>query len=172
METNPHHPFVKLAIEAIDHYTKSGETLAASENLPPEQKTPRGVFVSIKKSGRLRGCIGTIRPVRENLAEEIIANAVSAAARDPRFDPVADSELEQLDITVDVLTVPEPVEDVSELDPKKYGIIVSREYQQGVLLPDIGVKTVAEQIEICRQKADITPGEEVEIQKFEVVRYY
>ena len=75
METNPHHPFVKLAIEAIDHYTKSGETLAAPENLPLEQKTPRGVFVSIKKSGRLRGCIGTIRPVRENLAEEITPSA-------------------------------------------------------------------------------------------------
>lgn len=167
-----HHPVVQLAIEAIDSYVRSGKTPAPPAELPDELQVRRGTFVSIKKSGKLRGCIGTIRPYRENLAEEIIGNAISAATKDPRFNPITVKELDQLEISVDVLSEAEPVRDISELDPKRYGIIVSRGHKQGVLLPDIGVETVAEQIKICRRKADIKSGEEVEIQKFTVVRFH
>jgi AmmeMemoRadiSam system protein A len=172
MDKTEHHPLVKLAIEAIERYVKSGEIAAPPGELPPELKVRRGAFVSIKKSGRLRGCIGTIRPVRGNLAEEIIHNAVSAAAKDPRFDPVMQEELADLEVSVDVLTEPQPVKDTGELDPKRFGVIVSKGYQQGVLLPDIGVDTVEEQLRICRQKAGIGDDEETDIYKFEVVRYH
>ena len=171
MDTNQHHPFVKLAVEAIENYIKQGEVTAPPEALPPELKVRRGVFVSIKKTGRLRGCIGTIRPAGETLAEEIINNAISAATKDPRFEPVTEEELRDLIISVDVLSEPQPVIDVGDLNPKQYGVIVSKGYQQGVLLPDIGVETVEEQLRICRQKADIKDDEKTDIYKFEAVRY-
>lgn len=171
MGADPRHPFVQLAMDAIETYVKKWKAMRPPVDLPDEFRVRRGAFVSIKKFGNLRGCIGTIRPTRPNLAEEIISNAISAAVRDPRFDPIAGEELAALEVSVDVLTEPEPVKDLSELDPKRYGVIVSKGYLQGVLLPDIGVETVEEQIDICRRKAGIMSHEEVEIQKFQVVRY-
>lgn len=172
MGASQHHPFVQLAIDAIETYVKSGVVMALPKSPPEELKAQRGVFVSIKKFGNLRGCIGTIRPARDNLAEEIISNAISAATKDPRFEPVTEEELDKLEVSVDVLTEPEPVKDIAELDPRRFGVIVSKGFRQGVLLPDIGVETVAEQLEISRHKAGIMPEEEVDIYKFEVVRYH
>jgi hypothetical protein len=131
-----------------------------------------GVFVSLKKYGELRGCIGTFEPTRANVAEEIIANAISSATRDPRFPPVNTAELPHLSYSVDVLTKPEPVESQNELDPKRYGVIVESGGQRGLLLPDLeGVNTVEEQISICRQKGGILPHEPVKLYRFEVKRY-
>jgi AmmeMemoRadiSam system protein A len=145
--------------------------ITVPDDLIPILGERNGTFVSIKKKGRLRGCIGTIKPIKKNLGEEIISNAISAATKDPRFEPVRRDELDKLEISVDVLTDPRPVEDAEELDPKRYGIIVSNGVRQGVLLPDIEVQTVARQVEICRDKAGIKPEEVVEIKKFEVERY-
>jgi AmmeMemoRadiSam system protein A len=130
------------------------------------------VFVSLKKNGNLRGCIGTIEPVQENMAAEIIHNAVSAGLNDPRFWPVELEELPELEISVDVLTAPEPVNDFRELDPKKYGVIVSSKGRKGVLLPDIEeITTVEEQIHVAMMKAGIKPDEPVKIERFQVKRY-
>jgi len=105
-------------------------------------KEKAGVFVSIHKKGELRGCIGTFEPQEKNVAAEVIANAVSSATRDPRFPPVEPDELKDLDYSVDVLTHPEPVEDESCLDPKKYGVIVACGWRRGLFLPDLdGVDT-------------------------------
>jgi AmmeMemoRadiSam system protein A len=165
-------PLVQLAKDTIDAYIREGKRIRPPEELTPEMKKRAGVFVSIHKGEDLRGCIGTIEPARENVAEEIIANAISASTQDPRFDPITPEELKDLDINVDVLTEPEPVKDASTLDPKKYGVIVECGYRRGLLLPDLpGVESVQEQINICRAKGGIRPGEPVKLYKFEVKRY-
>ena len=131
-----------------------------------------GAFVSLKKHGELRGCIGTIEPVRRNLAEEIINNAVSAGVDDPRFWAVQLEELPELTISVDVLAPPEPIDDEDDLDPKRYGVIVSARGRVGLLLPNLeGIDTVAEQVGIARQKAGLRPDEPVQLARFEVTRY-
>jgi len=166
-------PLVKLAHEAIDAYVKEGRIMQPPPVLTPEMKEKAGVFVSIHKSGELRGCIGTFEPSRPSVAEEIIVNAISAAVRDPRFEPVQEEELKDLDISVDVLTPPEPIESKEQLNPKKYGAIVQRGARRGLLLPDLeGVDTAEQQIDICRLKADIMPGEKVRLYRFEVKRYH
>ena len=165
------HPLVKLAKETVETYVKEGKT-HQPEKLTPKMREKAGVFVSIHKLGELRGCIGTFEPQGNNVAEEIITNAISSATRDPRFPPIAPDELGDLDYSVDVLTTPEPVESKDQLDPKKYGVIVECGMRRGLLLPDLeGVDTVDYQIDICRQKAGIAPDEPIKLYRFEVKRY-
>jgi len=165
------HPLVELAKETVESYIREGKT-PQPEELTPEMKERAGVFVSIHKHGELRGCIGTFEPTKDNVAEEIIANAISSATRDPRFPPMAASELSDLEYSVDVLTKPEPVENASQLDPRKYGVIVESGVRRGLLLPDLeGVATVERQIEICRLKAGILADEPVKLYRFQVERF-
>ncbi|HDP37015.1 MAG TPA: AmmeMemoRadiSam system protein A [Candidatus Atribacteria bacterium] len=166
--------YAKLAKEAIKNYIKQGKIITPPKDLPEEMINQRaGVFVSLKKFGDLRGCIGTFMPTQENIAQEIIKNAISAAVDDPRFPPVTVSELEDLSISVDVLSAPEEVKDISQLDPKKYGVIVSSGYKKGLLLPDLeGVDTAEYQIDIAKRKAGIYPDEKVKLYRFEVKRYF
>jgi AmmeMemoRadiSam system protein A len=166
------HPLVRLAEETIRNYIQEGQVISPPEEVTPEMRKRAGVFVSLKKRGQLRGCIGTIEPMEENVAQEIIRNAIAAATRDPRFPAVRREELDDLDISVDVLTTPEPVKGMEDLDPKRYGVIVECGWRRGLLLPDLeGVDTVEYQIEICRQKAGIGPHEPVQLYRFEVIRY-
>ncbi len=164
-------PLVKLAKDAVETYVRTGRIIEPPQDMPDEWKRRAGAFVSLKKNRQLRGCIGTIYPVKKNLAEEVIRNAISAATEDPRFMPVTEDELSELTYSVDVLSPPEKVKDLNELDPKKYGIIVSRGARKGVLLPDLeGVNTVAEQLSIALMKAGIREDEEFEVYKFTVRR--
>ena len=132
-----------------------------------------GVFVSLHEHGRLRGCIGTIGPVTPCIADEIIRNGISACSEDPRFDPVRPNELDQLEISVDVLGEPQDIASTDELDPQRYGVIVSNGGRRGLLLPMLdGVDTVAEQVEIAMRKGGIGPHEPgTTFQRFEVVRH-
>ncbi len=165
------HPLVKLAKKTVESFIRDGKTIPPPE-LTPEMKEKAGVFVSIHKSGELRGCIGTFEPQRANVAEEVMANAVASATRDPRFSPVTADELDELEYSVDVLTRPEPVKGQEQLDHKRYGVIVECGWRKGLLLPDLeGVDSVDYQIEICRQKAGIMPDEPVRLYRFEVKRY-
>jgi len=165
------HPVVELAKKTLESYIRDGKVPQLRE-LTPEMKEQAGVFVSIHKHGELRGCIGTFEPTKDNIAEEIIANAISSATRDPRFPPVATSELDDLEYSVDILSKPEPVDDESQLDPKKHGVIVESGLRRGLLLPDLeGVDSVEEQIAICRLKAGISPGEPVNLYRFQVRRF-
>lgn len=164
-------PIAKLARRTVETFIKEGDT-PRLEELTPEMKEKAGVFVSIHKLGELRGCIGTFEPTQANVAEEIIANAISSATRDPRFPPIAPGELKDLDYSVDVLTHPEPVDSKDQLDPGKYGVIVQCGYRRGLLLPDLdGVDSADFQIDICRQKAGIMSDEPVKLYRFEVKRY-
>lgn len=165
------HPIAKLAKEAVESYIGQGK-VHRPKNLTAEMKEKAGVFVSIKKHGQLRGCIGTFEPTQRSIAEEIVANAISSATGDPRFLPVRASELPDLEYSVDVLTKPEPVDSAEHLDPKKYGIIVECGYRRGLLLPDLqGVDSVEEQIDICRAKAGISSEEPIKLYRFQVRRY-
>jgi AmmeMemoRadiSam system protein B/AmmeMemoRadiSam system protein A len=166
------HPLVALAKETVETYVREGKTPSPPANPTPEMKEKAGTFVSIHKHGALRGCIGTFEPQYGNVAEEIITNAVSSATRDPRFLPIAPEELKDLDYSVDVLTSPELIDDESQLDPRRYGVIVEAGWRRGLLLPDLeGVDTVEYQIDVCRQKGGISPDEPVQLYRFEVKRY-
>jgi AmmeMemoRadiSam system protein A len=165
------HRLVQLAKRTVERYVKEGKVIK-TEELTPEMRERAGVFVSIHKGGELRGCIGTFEPQRANVAEEVIANAISSATRDPRFFPITPDELEDLDYSVDVLTTPEPVKSQDQLDAKRYGVIVEAGWRKGLLLPDLeGVDSVDYQIDICRQKAGIAADEPVKLYRFEVRRY-
>ena len=168
-----HSPHVKLALAAIQAYVCEGRVVDVGPDVPEELLTScAGAFVSLKKDGALRGCIGTIEPMQATLAEEIITNAISAAVRDPRFMPVEPSELGSLKCSVDVLTAPEGVHDWRDLDPKRYGVIVESGIRRGLLLPDLeGVDTVEEQVGIARRKAFINGDEPIKLYRFEVQRH-
>ncbi len=165
-------PHVSLARQAVEAYVRHQKVVSAPEPLPAGMERAAGVFCSIHKGGQLRGCIGTTEPVRANVAEEIISNAISAAMRDQRFEPVEPDELDDLVFSVDVLSEPEPISGPAELDPIRYGVIVRRGGRVGLLLPDLdGIDTIEEQVSIARRKAGIGERERVELARFEVTRY-
>jgi AmmeMemoRadiSam system protein A/AmmeMemoRadiSam system protein B len=161
---------VKLARESLTHYVLNGEYLKYPKYANALKNKRSGVFVSIKKEGQLRGCIGTMQPTTDSIGDEIIHNAVSAAINDPRFTAISESELTSLDISVDVLNEPTPATK-HDLNPKKYGVIVRRGLKSGVLLPNLeGINTVEQQLSIVLKKAGIT-NDNYTIERFEVIRY-
>ncbi len=169
-------PLVALARLSLETYVKTGRYVSLPQGLPKEVTARKaGAFVSLKKYGQLRGCIGTIAPTRDSLAEEILRNAVSAGTGDPRFAPVKEDELNALVYSVDVLGEAEAIAGKEELDPKKYGVIVEQGRRRGLLLPDLaGVDSVDQQIEIACQKAGIgsdSSDEPVKLYRFQVVRH-
>ena len=165
--------YVQLARQSLESYILKRKRIPMPEDLPEEMlHTRAGAFVSIHKNGALRGCIGTIGPTTDCVAQEIINNAISAATNDPRFPAISPEELQCLEINVDVLGEPEDIESEDELDVKKYGVIVSSVGKRGLLLPDLeGVDTVEQQIAIAKQKAGIHKFESVKLQRFEVIRH-
>lgn len=167
-------PWVRLARLSLETYLRTGKPLPTLPDDLPDEMTRQaaGTFVSLHKNGQLRGCIGTIAPTTEQVAQEIVQNAVSAGTRDPRFPPVRVQELDELEYSVDVLGQPEPVESAAQLDPKRYGVIVSYGRRRGLLLPDLdGVDTVEQQLAIARQKGGIRAEDPYTIQRFVVVRH-
>jgi AmmeMemoRadiSam system protein A len=174
-EAMPADPIVALARRAVETFVREGRPEEPS--LPAEVHPERaGVFVSLHNpDGSLRGCIGTFASSRPTLAEEIVGNAISAAARDPRFPPVREEELSGVDISVDVLGEPEEVSGLSDLDPKRYGIIVQTgDGRQALLLPDLeGVDTIEQQVDITCRKGGIDPARDhYRIFRFEVERHH
>jgi hypothetical protein len=170
------HQLAAWAKKVIAAYVKDGVVIPPprDDETTDEMREKAGVFVSLKIRGQLRGCIGTFMPTEENVALEILNNAISAATRDPRFDPVVPHELDSITYSVDLLSMPEKVSDISELDPKNYGVIVVKGPRKGLLLPDLeGVDTVGEQLSITKMKAGIDPKDnDVEIFRFRVRRFH
>jgi AmmeMemoRadiSam system protein A len=171
------HPLVQLAQRTIEAYVREKRHTDPPQELTEEMQRQAGTFVTIRHQGQLRGCIGTIEPACENVAEEVIHNAISAATRDPRFSPVRSDELQDLEVKVDVLGEPELINSEEELDPKRYGLIVQsivQPWKRGLLLPNLeGIDTVEKQVYWTRyHKAGITdPDEPVKMLRFEVKRY-
>ena len=164
--------YVQLARAALESYIHDGKVIDVPPGLPDEMYTQRaGTFVSLKKHGRLRGCIGTISATKDSLAKEIIANALNAGTDDPRFPPVTADELPELVYSVDVLGESEPAQP-ADLDAERYGVIVTNGWRRGLLLPNLeGVDSPQEQISIALSKAGISPEEPYSIERFEVVRH-
>jgi len=166
------HKYVRIARKAIKKYVNENKEINLEGEISPDMEKRAGVFVSLKKRGKLRGCIGTIKPTQDNLASEITNNAISAATRDPRFAPVIAEEVDELDINVDVMGEPEKITGPQQLDVQKYGVIVEKGWRSGLLLPDLeGIDSVEKQIDVARRKAGIGRNEEVELYRFKVERY-
>ncbi len=167
-------PYVKLARKTIETYIKEGRVIKVPDGLPSEMyEKSAGAFVSLHIRGGLRGCIGTIAATCDCVAEEIIQNAISASTKDPRFEPVEESELDRLEYSVDVLGDAEDIDSKDKLDVKRYGVIVTNGFKRGLLLPDLdGVDSVDDQIAIAKRKAGIGAYEKVDLQRFEVVRHH
>ena len=163
-----------LARRAVETFTLTGEVLAPLISQEGLLAARAPCFVCLKtRDGELRGCIGTIEPAKDTLAQEIVANAISAATNDPRFDAVGETELGEMVYSVDVL-LPAETAAMEELDPSIYGVIVEDESEsrRGLLLPDIpGVDTAIQQVEIAKRKAGISPETPVKLSRFKVERY-
>lgn len=179
------HPLVNLAKKSVETFIKKGEIISSPEDVPEEFLSKKGgIFVTIEREHRLRGCIGTYLPTKENIAEEVIYNAIAAAKEDYRFSPIQEEELSYLSYTVYILNEPELIKNIYGLNPKEYGIIVksipiveSREevtfdgtipYKCGLLLPDLeGIDSAEKQVSLACQKAMIDPKKE----KFLIYRF-
>ena len=175
---NPKSIHTKTAFVAISEYLKTGNVLMnEKKEIPKELAGKNACFVTLRSgNGDLRGCIGTLSPVYENLYTEIVKNAISSAVRDSRFSKLTIRELNDISLSVEVLSEPELVQNNEQLDPRKYGLIISDgSYRRGVLLPDIeGVDTVTEQIRIVKQKAGIyeIKNDNLEFYRFTTDRFY
>jgi AmmeMemoRadiSam system protein A len=164
---------VSLARRTLEAYVRGNKKIVPDLSADAVLSEKAGVFVSLKKHGQLRGCIGTIMPTTANVGSEIVNNVISAGTRDPRFDPVEAEELDDLVYSVDVLQSPEPINSIAELDVKRYGVIVRSGRRSGLLLPNLdSINTPEQQVAIARQKGGIGPEEPVQLERFEVVRYH
>ena len=167
-------PCIRLARLSVETVVRTGKPATLPPDVPAELLTTRaGAFVSLHEHGELRGCIGTISATCDNIAREILQNGVSACLRDPRFDPVRPDELDYLEYSVDILSPAEPIDSADELDVKRYGVIVTKGWRRGLLLPNLeGVDTVADQLAIAKRKAGISSrDDDVRLERFEVVRH-
>jgi len=156
--------YTDLAFRSIAEYLTQGNTyVIEQESIAPPLLQQKSCFVSIHLAQNcdLRGCIGTITPVYDSLFFEIIHNAVSAATRDPRFSSLTLRELQKIQLSVDVLSIPIKVENLLGHNPKTHGLIISdSKGRKGVLLPDLeGIDTAKQQEEIVKKKAGIYWGE-------------
>lgn len=167
-------PYVQLARLSVETFVKTGRPATLPEDVPEELLSQRaGAFVSLHERGELRGCIGTISATESSIALEIIRNGIHACSRDPRFEPVRENELDHIEYSVDVLGRAEAIQSPDELDPRRYGVIVTKGWKRGLLLPNLdGIDTVADQIAIAKRKAGIDPADDnVQLERFEVVRH-
>lgn len=171
--------YTRLARLNLNNYFNNGKLLTVDElitnnifdNNSKLLNDKKGVFVSLKINGDLRGCIGTTEPTTDSIAEEIINNSISAALNDPRFSPLRKEELLAIDISVDILYPPEPTT-FEELDPKNYGVIVSCGNRRGLLLPNLeGIDTADKQVAIAMEKGNIMPNENYSLERFKVERF-
>jgi len=176
---SPKTVYTRIAFQVIQSLFRDQDIDSLKlDNIPDElYETRRGCFVSIHlKSGELRGCIGTIEPVEENLYNEIVRNAIAASSRDSRFSPIGEDELEEIELSVDVLSEPELIHSIDDLDPAIYGLIISDgEYSRGVLLPGLdGIDSVEQQINIVKKKAGLenNANESLKFYRFTSNRYY
>lgn len=171
------HPLANLAKSTVESYIQNnGEIISPPLDFPNEfMQKKAGVFVSIRSNNKLRGCIGTYLPAKENIARETIANAILAATSDNRFQKIQSSDLASLKYEVYVLGLPEPVNSTDSLNPAKYGIIVySASSNRGaLLLPGLdGIDTVEAQLSATCKKAGIDrQNEKISLQRFEAQKF-
>jgi AmmeMemoRadiSam system protein A len=168
-------PYTKLAREAVTSYLKSSKSLKLDEIANKRMLNDQaGAFVSLhnKKDGTLRGCIGTFTPTCENIAQEIVKNSISAALKDPRFPPLNEKDISEITFSVDIIGKIKPVNEIKDLNPKEFGILVKKSGQTGLLLPNLkNIESPEIQVKIACQKAGINPNSDYKIFKFKAERH-
>jgi AmmeMemoRadiSam system protein A len=163
---------VGLVREAVERYVRTGHPLEPPPDLPRLFHEPGAAFVSLRMEGWLRGCIGRFIPARPRLVDDLLASAILAATRDPRYPPVRPHELAELRYEVSLLEGLEPVDDLAGLDPRTYGLVVQGARRRGGLLPGVpGVETAAQQVVIARIKAGVQPEDPVRLFRFRARHY-
>lgn len=129
---------LKLARSALESHL-TGKTLFKQDDLPPEFKEKRGLFVTLKKGEELRGCIGQLEghfPLYKTIQEMAIASAFS----DSRFLPLTREELCQIKIEISVLTPLQKVENLNEIVIGRHGLLIRKGLNSGVFLPQVPVE--------------------------------
>lgn len=130
---------LRVARTTIEHVI-GGQGVGAEDATGDESPTINaGAFVSLHKKGQLRGCIGTFETTRP-VVEQVVEMAEAAATRDPRFSPVAQAEIADLDIEISVLTPPRDIDGIDEIIVGKHGLVISQGYRRGVLLPQVATE--------------------------------
>jgi AMMECR1 domain-containing protein/aromatic ring-opening dioxygenase LigB subunit len=162
-----HRALLDVANDALDAWL-TGRDRAVYVDVDATDVT--GVFVTWRHHGELRGCIGTLALEGAAVDHVVAEYAVAAASRDARFAPVASvDEARWIKPEISLLQASLPVHDLRDLDPKVWGIEVSRGQRRGVLLPDLdGVETVTEQLHNAKSKAGIAVDEDCAIRRFRV----
>jgi AmmeMemoRadiSam system protein A len=156
-----------LGRRAIETYLRSRQLIEPPEPIPIEWQAPSAAFVTLRKHGEMRGCVGSTQPTEATAAHELIRYAIASAVRDPRFDPVRLDEVPQLTIRVQLLGPAEPITDISHLDPASYGIVVRSGERQALLLPGIEeIHTPEQQLRAACQKAGIDPHAALQLERF------
>jgi len=148
---------IKLARETIEGYVLKG-MIGRFDTKDEELQQQSGAFVTIHNNGRLRGCIGMIES-KQKLYETIIEMAIQAARNDPRFEPVDEKELREIDIELSVLSQPRRINSLDEFDIENHGIILKKGFASGVFLPQVAAETGWSKEELlenlCTQKAGL-----------------
>jgi len=129
---------LRLARSAVTEFI-ARQTVIVDPTQNPKLLSAKGVFVTLKKRGELRGCIGFIEPVAP-LSQAVIRAAIYAATEDPRFPPVGPGELKDLTFELSVLTPPKEITNCGLVQVGRHGIVISRDGQKGVLLPQVPVE--------------------------------
>lgn len=126
---------LRLARQTIEQYLKSGKTPQIKMD-DEHLKEKRGAFVTLKVNDQLRGCIGYPLPYKP-LYETIVDVAISAATQDYRFQPLTYEELKETKIEISVLSLPQLIKEVKEIEVGRHGIVISKGLNKGLLLPQV-----------------------------------
>ena len=156
-----------LGRRAIETYLRSHQLIEPPEPIPMEWQAPSAAFVTLRKNGAMRGCVGSTRPTEATAAHELIRYAIASAVRDPRFHPVRLDEVPLLSIRVQLLDPAEPLTDITRIDPRTDGIIVRSGDRQALLLPGIEeIVTPEQQLRAACQKAGIDRHAALQVERF------
>ncbi len=165
--------YVSLARHSIETYVTTGRRLRIPSNLPPQMfEGQKGVFITIREKGALRGCLGSAKGLTKNVATEIVTNAMKAATEDPRFNPISKEDLDFLTMSVFVVTGLMEVKSVTDLDPNVYGLVVEYDGKHATLLPGLStVHTAAEQLALAKRKAGIMQDDKCRLYRFTIEKH-
>jgi uncharacterized protein len=160
LNNNQKKELLEIARKAVENYVREGkipEFKVENERLQRRE----GAFVTLRKGGELRGCIGQIVPAGKPLWKVARDMAIAAASEDHRFNPVAKNELDKLDYEISVLSVPEKIDNWQNIKLGKHGVIMEKGRQGGVFLPQVATETgwgLEEFLsQLCSQKAGLDP---------------
>lgn len=129
---------LSMAKTALEEHVRNGRTPAIAIT-DPRLKADGAVFVTIKKKGSLRGCIGHVRAVMP-LYQSVMKNAVAASSGDPRFPPVTQEELKDIDIEISILSPLVQVQDVKNIQVGQHGLVIRKGMRSGLLLPQVAAE--------------------------------